>query len=87
MAIWGEVCVRDQVLLYDNQTNNKFTSPYKIQIPNILEKDSKPYIVSVPGPGKLLEALQLIESVEGLPFSKTMIQAVLDDNGEVVGVK
>jgi len=95
MSIWGEVCTRDQALFDDEQSilkkkgkdakeSLKFNGATKIIIPNIFGDDK--YIVAVQ-PGKLLEALQLVEQVQGLPYSKIMRVPILNEQGEVTGIK
>jgi len=93
LSIWGEVCTRDQALFDDENSYQakkgkqlKFNGPTKIMIPNIFGSDDKKYIVAVE-PGKLLEALQLVEQVQGLPFSKVMKVPIYNDQGEVTGLK
>jgi len=95
LSIWGEVCTRDQALIDDENSylaknknkQLKFNGPSKIMIPNIFGREEKnKYIVAVE-PGKLLEALQLVEQVQGLPYSKVMKVPVYNDQGEVTGIK
>jgi len=92
MSIWGEVCTRDQVVFdesspYNSESSDhlKFNGPTQIIIPNIMGMATN-YLVAVE-PGKLLEALRLVEKVQGLPFSKVMRIPVYNDKGEITDVK
>jgi len=91
LSIWGEICTRDQALFDDEESplkkkkgkDLKFNGATKIIIPNIFGKNK--YTVAVQ-PGKLLEALKLVEEVQGLPFSKIMRRPILNEQGEVTGI-
>lgn len=87
LSVWSEICTKSQIFFRDNVLPNGATlKGQKIYVPNIFSENGEPYIVPIKN-GSLLETMQLVQALKGLPTSKSIRWPVRNEDGEVIDIR